>query len=77
METCYKVFRSEVLKDLELSSNRFGIEPEITAKVSKAKVRLYAVPISYHGRTSAEGKKIGWRDGVSAIWAILRFNLLP
>ncbi len=77
METCYKVFRAEVIKGLTLSSNRFGIEPEITAKVAKAKVRIYEVPISYHGRTYAEGKKIGWRDGVSAIWAILRYNLLP
>ncbi len=77
METCYKVFRIEVLRGLKLASNRFGIEPEITAKVAKAKVRIYEVPISYHGRTYAEGKKIGWRDGVSAIWAILRYNLLP
>ena len=76
METCYKVFRAEVIEGLELSSNRFGIEPEMTAKVAKAKVRIYEVPISYHGRTYAEGKKIGWRDGVSAIWAILRYNLL-
>ncbi len=77
METCYKVFRAEVLKGLQLRSNRFGIEPEITAKVAKARVRIYEVPISYHGRTYAEGKKIGWRDGVSAIWSILRYNLLP
>ncbi len=77
METCYKVFRIEVLKGLKLHSNRFGIEPEITAKVAKAKVRIYEVPISYHGRTYAEGKKIGWKDGVSAIWAILRYNLFP
>ncbi len=77
METCYKVFRAEVLADLKLYSNRFGIEPEITAKVAKAKVRIYEVPISYHGRTYAEGKKIGWRDGVTAMWAILRYNLLP
>jgi len=77
METCYKVFRAEVLKSMKLNSNRFGIEPEMTAKISKAKVRIYEVPISYHGRTYAEGKKIGWRDGVTAIWAILRYNLLP
>ena len=77
METCYKVFRREVLQGLSLSSNRFGIEPELTAKVAKAKVRIYEVPISYHGRTYAEGKKIGWRDGVSAVWAILRYNLFP
>lgn len=77
METCYKVFRIEVLRGLDLRSDRFGIEPELTAKVAKAKVRIYEVPISYHGRTYAEGKKIGWRDGVSAIWAILRYNLWP
>ncbi len=77
METCYKVFRTEVLRGMKLSSNRFGIEPELTAKAAKARVRIYEVPISYHGRTYAEGKKIGWRDGVSAIWAILRYNLGP
>ncbi len=77
METCYKVFRAEVIQGMKLVSDRFGIEPEITAKVAKAGVRIYEVPISYHGRTYAEGKKIGWRDGVSAIWAILRYNLLP
>ena len=75
METCYKVFRAEVLKGMKLYSNRFGIEPELTAKVAKARVRIYEVPISYHGRTYAEGKKIGWKDGVSAIWSILRYNL--
>ena len=77
METCYKVFRTDVLRNMKLYSNRFGIEPELTAKVAKAKVRIYEVPISYHGRTYAEGKKIGWKDGVSAIWAILRYNLGP
>lgn len=75
METCYKVFRLEVLRQLDLRSDRFGIEPEITAKVAKLRVRIYEVPISYHGRTYAEGKKIGWKDGVSAIWSILRYNL--
>lgn len=75
METCYKVFRGDLLRGLELHSNRFGIEPELTAKVAKAEARIYEVPISYHGRTYAEGKKIGWRDGVSAVWAILRYNL--
>ncbi len=75
METCYKVFRGDLLRGLELKSDRFGIEPELTAKVAKARVRIYEVPISYHGRTYAEGKKIGWRDGVSAVWAILRYNL--
>ena len=64
METCYKVFRKEVLDAMELKSNRFGIEPEMTAKIAKQQVRIYEVPISYHGRTYAEGKKIGWKDGV-------------
>ncbi|MEL7060898.1 MAG: glycosyltransferase family 2 protein [Acidobacteriota bacterium] len=77
METCYKVFRSEVLRDMDLESDRFGIEPELTAKVAKQRARIYEVPISYHGRTYAEGKKIGWRDGFGAIWAILRYNLGP
>ena len=75
METCYKVFKREALEGLELKSNRFGIEPELTAKVAKRRMRVYEVPISYHGRTYAEGKKIGWKDGVSAVWAILRYNL--
>ena len=75
METCYKVFRREVIQGIELRSNRFGIEPEMTAKIAKLQVRIYEVPISYHGRTYDEGKKIGWKDGVSAIWAILRYNL--
>lgn len=75
METCYKVFKADVLRGMELQSNRFGIEPELTAKVAKTRARIYEVPISYHGRTYAEGKKIGWKDGFSAIWAILRFNL--
>jgi glycosyltransferase involved in cell wall biosynthesis len=75
METCYKVFSADVLDHLELRSNRFGFEPEFTAKVARLGLRIYEVPISYHGRTYAEGKKIGWRDGVAAIWTILRFNL--
>jgi glycosyltransferase involved in cell wall biosynthesis len=75
METCYKVFTRSVLERISLVSDRFGFEPEFTAKVSRLGVRIYEVPISYHGRTYAEGKKIGWRDGVSAIWSILRFNL--
>jgi glycosyltransferase involved in cell wall biosynthesis len=75
METGYKVFRSEVLRKLELRSSRFAIEPEMTAKVAKLKVRIYEVPISYWGRTYDEGKKIGWKDGVVAVWAILRYNL--
>ncbi len=77
METCYKVFKADVLRGLKLTSNRFGIEPELTARVAKTGARIYEVPISYHGRTYAEGKKIGWRDGFSAIWSIVRFNLFP
>jgi glycosyltransferase involved in cell wall biosynthesis len=75
METCYKVFKSDLLKRLDLVSDRFGIEPELTAKIARLGCRIYEVPISYHGRTYAEGKKIGWRDGVSAIWTILKFNI--
>jgi glycosyltransferase involved in cell wall biosynthesis len=75
METCYKVFVRKVLDQVTLKSNRFGFEPEFTAKVARLGVRIYEVPISYHGRTYAEGKKIGWKDGVSAIWSILRFNI--
>jgi glycosyltransferase involved in cell wall biosynthesis len=77
METCYKVVRTDLLRTLPLSSRRFGIEPEITARLAQSGARIYELPISYHGRSYAEGKKIGWKDGVSAIWAILRFNLLP
>ncbi len=76
METCYKVFRREVLEGIDLRSDRFGIEPELTAKVARRGARIYEVPISYHGRTYAEGKKIGWKDGFAAIWTILRYNLL-
>jgi hypothetical protein len=75
METCYKVFTREVLRRISLRSDRFGFEPEFTAKVARLGVRIYEVPISYHGRTYAEGKKIGWKDGVAAVWSILRFNL--
>jgi glycosyltransferase involved in cell wall biosynthesis len=75
METCYKVFRREVLEQLNLQSNRFAIEPEMTAKVAKLEVRIFEVPISYYGRTYAEGKKIGWKDGIAAILAIVRYNL--
>src|SRR5437660_36250 len=74
METCYKVFRREVLKDIQLKSNRFGFEPEITAKIAKGKWRVYEVPISYAGRTYEEGKKITWKDGVQALWCIIRFK---
>jgi len=75
METCYKVFRTDVLKRLNLVSDRFGIEPEITAKVARLGVRVYEVPISYHGREYWEGKKIGWKDGISALWTIARCAL--
>jgi glycosyltransferase involved in cell wall biosynthesis len=75
METCYKVFRREVLQNIKLESNRFGFEPEITAKISKGTWRIYEVPISYAGRTYAEGKKITWRDGFATLWCILRYNL--
>jgi glycosyltransferase involved in cell wall biosynthesis len=74
METCYKTFRREVIQNIRIEENRFGFEPEITAKVAKAKVRIYEVGISYTGRTYAEGKKIGWRDGVRAIWCICKYN---
>src|SRR5215813_6478864 len=76
METCYKVFRSDVLKRLHLVSNRFGIEPEMTAKVARLGVRVYEVPVSYHGREYWEGKKIGWKDGVAAIWTIAKTSLI-
>lgn len=76
METCYKVFRSDVLRRLNLASDRFGIEPEITAKVARLGCRIYEVPISYHGREYWEGKKIGWKDGVSAIWTIFKYAVV-
>jgi len=75
METCYKAFRREVLKGIELKSNRFGFEPEITAKIAKHKWRIYEVPITYAGRTYEEGKKITWKDGVQTLWCIIRYNL--
>jgi glycosyltransferase involved in cell wall biosynthesis len=75
METCYKAFRREVLRRIRLKSARFGFEPEITMKVAKQKCRIYEVPISYSGRDYAEGKKIGWKDGVAAIYHIIRFRL--
>jgi glycosyltransferase involved in cell wall biosynthesis len=75
METCYKVFRREVLEQITIQEPRFGIEPEITAKISKLKVRIFEVPVSYYGRTYAEGKKIGWRDGISALRCIIKYNL--
>ena len=77
METCYKVFKGPLIRNMKLTSKRFGIEPEMTAKISKLKeLRIYEVPISYYGRTYEEGKKIGWKDGVSALWCIFKFNIL-
>jgi hypothetical protein len=75
METGYKVFRREVLKDLRIEEERFGFEPEITAKLAQRRCRFYEVGVSYYGRTYEEGKKIGWRDGVRALYAILKYNL--
>jgi glycosyltransferase involved in cell wall biosynthesis len=75
METCYKVFRTEIIQGIRIQENRFGFEPEITAKVARKKCRVYEVGISYSGRTYEEGKKIGWKDGVRAIWCILKYNL--
>jgi hypothetical protein len=76
MEVCYKVFRREVLQKIQIEEDRFGFEPEITAKVARLGCRIYEVGISYAGRTYGEGKKIGWRDGVRAVWCILKYNLL-
>jgi glycosyltransferase involved in cell wall biosynthesis len=74
METCYKTFRREVIQKISIEEDRFGFEPEITAKVARTKARVYEVGISYTGRTYAEGKKIGWRDGVHALWCIWKYN---
>ena len=75
METCYKVFRREIIQGIRIEENRFGFEPEITAKVAKLKVRIYEVAISYSGRTYEEGKKIGWKDGLSAIRCIWKYGV--
>ena len=76
METCYKLFRSGIIKNIRLKEKRFGFEPEVTAKIARIeKIRVYEVGISYYGRTYEEGKKIGWRDGVRAIWCILKYNI--
>jgi glycosyltransferase involved in cell wall biosynthesis len=76
METCYKLFRMEIIKSITIQENRFGLEPEITAKISKIpKIRIYEVGISYYGRTYEEGKKIGWKDGFEAIYCIFKYNL--
>ena len=76
METCYKVFKREVIQSITIKENSFGIEPEITAKIAKQKVRIYEAGISYHGRTYEEGKKIGLKDAFRALWAILKYNIL-
>ena len=76
METCYKMVRAPLMKSLVLTSDRFGFEPELTARLAQARARIWEVPISYSGRTYAEGKKIGWRDGVAALWHIVRFSLV-
>ena len=77
IETCYKAFRREVIQSISIEEERFGIEPEITAKIARMGCRVYEVGISYSGRTYDEGKKIGWRDGVRAVWCILKYNLRP
>ena len=77
MECCYKLFRREVLQQISLRENRFGFEPEVTAKVARLNCRIYEVPVSYSGRTYAEGKKINWQDGFSALRCIVRYNLWP
>jgi len=76
METCYKLFNTEIIKSIKLCENRFGFEPEVTAKIARIKkIRIYEVGISYYGRTYEDGKKIGWKDGFRAIWCILKYNL--
>jgi glycosyltransferase involved in cell wall biosynthesis len=77
METCYKMVRAPVMKGLVLTSDRFGFEPEVTARLAQARARIWEVPISYSGRTYEEGKKIGWKDGAAALWHIIRFNFFP
>mgnify|MGYP006202398133 CR=1 FL=1 len=77
METCYKMFRTDILKSIKLKEKRFGFEPEVTAKIARIKnIRIYEVGISYYGRTFEEGKKIGWKDGVRAIYCILKYGFL-
>jgi glycosyltransferase involved in cell wall biosynthesis len=75
METCYKAFRKEIIQKISIEENRFGFEPEVTAKISKLNCRIYEVGISYYGRTYDEGKKIGWKDGIRAIYCIFKYNL--
>ena len=74
IETCYKTFRADILKTITLRENRFGFEPEFTAKISRAHCRVYEVPISYNGRDYSEGKKIDWKDGVAAVYFIIKYN---
>ena len=74
METCYKMFKREVIQSIKLRENRFGFEPEVTAKIAKKKCRIYEIPISYHPRTFEQGKKIGWKDAFRAIYCIIRYN---
>jgi hypothetical protein len=74
METCYKVFKKDILDQINLKSKRFGFEPEITIKLAKMKARIYEVPISYSGRDYSEGKKIGWKDGLAAVYHIIRYK---
>jgi glycosyltransferase involved in cell wall biosynthesis len=76
METCYKMFRRDVIQKIRIEENRFGFEPEITSKLARARVRIYEVGISYYGRTYEEGKKIGWRDGFRALWCIFKYGFL-
>jgi glycosyltransferase involved in cell wall biosynthesis len=75
METCYKAVRREIIQSIPIQENRFGFEPEITSKLSKKGIRIYEVAVSYHGRTYAEGKKVNWKDGVRAIWCIIKYSL--
>jgi glycosyltransferase involved in cell wall biosynthesis len=75
METCYKAFRRDIVKAITVEENRFGIEPELTAKIAKMRLRIYEVPVSYHGRTYDEGKKIGWKDGVRALYCIVKYGI--
>ncbi len=74
METCYKVFKAEILKDMKFRSARFGFEPEFTAKIARRRMRIYEIPISYYGRTYEEGKKITWKDGFSAVYCIIKYR---
>ena len=75
METCYKAFRREIIQGIRIEENRFGFEPEITAKIAGLQCRIYEVPVSYHGRTYEDGKKINWKDGIRAVYCILKYNL--